>query len=183
MKTLIYNYLNTNFRLSLDTYAYHRLYDINTKKDKSIHHIITEIKTVFYVDTDIFIEAFDDWINLKVVELIDGLVEIKLKMELLTGREVSMGVADLDALTKSHEKFMTFVNLVSNPNDSEIGIGDEVVNEVGYEDVGEQPMLDNYVGETVEEMLTENGVGLKSLLIYSEGQYYDENGDLIISTD
>ncbi len=117
MKTLVYNYLDANFRLSLDTYAFHKLYDVTAKKDKSIKHIILEIKTVFYVDTDIFMEAFDEWINLKVVELIDGLVEIKLKMELLTGREVSMGVSDLDALTKSHERFMIYVKHVSNnPN-------------------------------------------------------------------
>lgn len=191
MKELIYDYLQKNFRLSLDTYANHQLFDRNAKINKSVSKIVKEIKTVFYIDTDIFVEVFDEWVTIKYQELISGIVEVQERLEELTGREVSITSNDIYDLTVTNEKFIDYVKHHATYCVNEVGTDEVAVvreedalairDEEGIPDLGEENEceVDGECECNVDDDFDFPNHAIRRMQVNADGSYWDSNGNLI----
>ena len=112
MKVLIFKYLEKHYTLSLKAYDIHELYDKTNKKYKRIHQVFIEMKTVFDVNGDVFLEVFEEWLNKKSIELVAITLELQTKLQLLTGKDIIITAADLDKMTADHNSFMEYIKNV-----------------------------------------------------------------------
>lgn len=109
MKELILNFLETNYTFNFESYAYHSLYDKGAERNKGMHSILKDMNTVFIVDSEVFVEAFEEWTSKKVEEVKTLILEVQDKLQKLTGKEVSISDIDLVDLTIANAPFIDYI--------------------------------------------------------------------------
>lgn len=109
MKQLILKFLETNYTLNFEAYAYHTLYNKTAEKSQNIRSVIKDMNKVFVVDPAEFIEAFDEWVTKKSEDAKIAVIEIQERLQKITGRDVLINEIDLAELTVANQSLVEYI--------------------------------------------------------------------------
>lgn len=98
MKEIVLKYLDDSYAMTLSTYVSYKLRDKHKNEDVSLKEVFIQLETIFSIDENQQREIFDEWADIKSVELNNLIVSIQEKIYQLTGKTIKVSPEQMNGL-------------------------------------------------------------------------------------
>jgi len=109
MKDLVIKYLNDNYKLTLSTYVSYYLIEILTGNNISLKEVLNQISLIFSLNDEEQSNFFNEWADIKAIELNNLIVDIQEKMYNLTGKTIDIHPRDMNGLINQGDNLDHFI--------------------------------------------------------------------------
>lgn len=103
MKTIVIEYLNTSYKITLSSYVSYKIKDIYNNTEVSLKHVFDSLGLIFSLTDEEVREIFDTWVDIKATELNNLVVDIQTKIFLETGQTMRIDVETMNGLIEEME--------------------------------------------------------------------------------
>lgn len=103
MKTIVIDYLNTNYKITLSSYVSYKIKDVFNNTEVSLKHVFDSLGLIFSLTDEEVREIFDTWVDIKATELNNLVVDIQTKIFLETGQTMRIDVETMNGLIEEME--------------------------------------------------------------------------------
>ncbi len=90
MKEIVIDFLNDNYKLTAVSLKTFKLREIHTQTDVGMNGLIKVLIKVFSISHDEITDIFNSWLDQKVIELENKIIDINLKIKMLTGVYINL---------------------------------------------------------------------------------------------
>jgi len=94
MEDLIFNYLNKNYRFTLDTYENFIVKNKITGEDEKLSSVISSLHTIFNEEENFIMRIFDRWVDYQNAFLYNRITDIRENL-LKNGTEINLTVDEI----------------------------------------------------------------------------------------
>lgn len=109
MKDLVIKYLNDNYKLTLSTYVSYSVIEILTGNSISLKEVLNQISLIFSLNDEEQSNFFNEWADIKAIELNNLIVDIQEKMYNLTGKTIDIHPSDMNGIINHGDNLDQFI--------------------------------------------------------------------------